>query len=127
MGKQCANRNDGKYKSSLVQRLRDIIEFDVGKYMMSTTVQLNNGDIRESYTMKKKIQDWDPIERATVINGLDSQGRPKFIDKQWAFEKLLGLYNCDKTITDYFRYIYGNKLSNILEEAMNKRINLLKI
>lgn len=84
---------DGKYKSSLVQRLRDIIEFDVGKYMMSTTIQLNNGDIRESYTMKKKIQDWDPIERATVINGLDSQGRPKFIDKQWAFEKLLGLYN----------------------------------
>lgn len=41
--------------------------------------------------------------------------------------KLLDLYNCDKSITDFFRVIYGNELSNVLEEAIKSRIDLLYV
>ena len=30
-----------------------------------------------------------------MCNGFDAQGRPRFIDKQWAWEKLLKIYNLD--------------------------------
>ena len=36
-----------------------------------------------------------------MCNGFDSSGRPRFIDKQWAWEKLLKIYNLDgKTPVD---------------------------
>lgn len=99
--RQQAEEKETNYSKHLVQTLKDIVAFDAGKYYKSNNVVLPNGRTITDYYLTKPIQEWLPQDRTLILNGFDSSGRPKFIDKQWALEKLLKLYNLDgKTSID---------------------------
>ena len=86
---------DKAFTQSLINNLKRIISFDTAQYLNSSNVVLNNGRTVTDYYLSKPIQNWSPADRALMCNGFDSQGRPRFIDKQWAWEKLLKIYNLD--------------------------------
>lgn len=86
---------DKAFTNSLINNLKRIISFDTAQYVSSNNVVLNNGRTVTDYYLSKPIQNWSPADRALMCNGFDSQGRPRFIDKQWAWEKLLKIYNLD--------------------------------
>lgn len=86
---------DRAFTQSLINNLKRIISFDTAQYLSSNNVVLNNGRTVTDYYLSKPIQNWSPADRALMCNGFDSQGRPRFIDKQWAWEKLLKIYNLD--------------------------------
>lgn len=86
---------DKAFTNSLINNLKRIISFDTAQYLTSNNVVLNNGRTVTDYYLSKPIQNWSPADRALMCNGFDSQGRPRFIDKQWAWEKLLKIYNLD--------------------------------
>lgn len=81
---------------------KEVIEFLVGvlkadytKYFESKTVVLPNGRPFTCFTLKTDIQNWS-LEDRKYVTGFDSQGRPKFADKQWAIEKLLPMTGLSK-------------------------------
>lgn len=86
---------DKHYTNSLLNTLKRIVSFDEGKYLDSCNTQLNNGRTVTEYYLNTPIQNWDEADRALMIDGFDSQGRPKFISKTWAYDKLLKIYNLD--------------------------------
>ena len=86
---------DKAFTQSLINNLKRIISFDTAQHLNSSNVVLNNGRTVTDYYLSKPIQNWSPADRALMCNGFDSQGRPRFIDKQWAWEKLLKIYNLD--------------------------------
>lgn len=93
--------DDKDFTKSLITNLKKIIAFDTAQYLESSNVVLPNGRTVTDYYLSKPIQNWDRSDRSLMCNGFDSQGRPRFIDKQWAWEKLLRIYNLDgKTPVD---------------------------
>lgn len=86
---------DNAFTQSLINNLKRIINFDTAQYLQSSNVTLPNGRTVTDYYLSKPIQNWSQADRALMCNGFDSQGRPRFIDKQWAWEKLLKIYNLD--------------------------------
>lgn len=86
---------DNAFTQSLINNLKRIINFDTAQYLQSSNVVLPNGRTVTDYYLSKPIQNWSQSDRALMCNGFDSQGRPRFIDKQWAWEKLLKIYNLD--------------------------------
>lgn len=92
---------DKDFSKSLINNLKKIIAFDTAKYLKSSNVTLPNGRTVTDYYLSTPIENWKTEERALMCNGYDSSGRPRFIDKQWAYEKLLKIYNLDgKTPVD---------------------------
>lgn len=91
------SKEDSDFTIDLLTRLKKIVSFDYGKYYDSANVALNNGRTVTDFFLKKgtSFKDWDGADRQLMINGFDSNGRPKFVDKQWALEKLLKIYNLD--------------------------------
>lgn len=89
------SKNDKDFKTSLIEDLKKIIKFDEGQYLQSSNCVLPNGRTVTDVYYSRPIQDWPQEDRALMINGFDVQGRPKFIDKQWAWEKLLKIYQLD--------------------------------
>lgn len=99
--RQQEQEKETNYSKHLVESLKSIIAFDPGKYYKSNNVTLPNGRTLTDYYLTKPIQEWSPQDRSLILNGFDSSGRPKYIDKQWAFDRLLKLYNLDgKTSID---------------------------
>ena len=86
---------DNAFTQSLINNLKRIINFDTAQYVQSSNVTLPNGRTVTDYYLSKPIQNWSQADRALMCNGFDAQGRPRFIDKQWAWEKLLKIYNLD--------------------------------
>ena len=86
---------DNAFTQSLINNLKRIINFDTAQYLQSSNVTLPNGRTVTDYYLSKPIQNWSQSDRALMCNGFDAQGRPRFIDKQWAWEKLLKIYNLD--------------------------------
>ena len=86
---------DNAFTQSLINNLKRIINFDTAQYLQSSNVTLPNGRTVTDYYLSKPIQNWSQADRALMCNGFDAQGRPRFIDKQWAWEKLLKIYNLD--------------------------------
>lgn len=86
---------DNAFTQSLINNLKRIINFDTAQYVQSNNVTLPNGRTVTDYYLSKPIQNWSQSDRALICNGFDAQGRPRFIDKQWAWEKLLKIYNLD--------------------------------
>lgn len=92
---------DKGFQKKLIDDLKKIIGFDEWQYLQSNNVQLANGRTVTDYYLKTPIQNWKPEDRRLMCNGFDSSGRPRFIDKQWAYEKLLKIYQLDgKTSID---------------------------
>lgn len=92
---------DKDFTKSLISNLKRIISFDTAQYLQSSNVVLPNGRKVTDYYLSTPIQNWSREDRALMCNGFDSSGRPRFIDKQWAWEKLLKIYNLDgKTPVD---------------------------
>ena len=77
---------------SITRVLEDIVFSDVGQYLASKNVQRKDGSVQTCYYLNTPIQSWDKRARSVLVNGLDSKGRPRFVDKQWAVEKLLQIY-----------------------------------
>ena len=86
---------DKDFSKSLINNLKKIIAFDTAKYLKSSNVVLPNGRTVTDYYLSTPIENWKTEDRALMCNGFDAQGRPRFIDKQWAWEKLLKIYNLD--------------------------------
>ena len=57
-----------------------------------------NGRTLTDIYLAKPVQSWDYAD-SRLVNGFDSRGMPKFIDKQWAFEKLLKIYKLDGSVS----------------------------
>ena len=93
--KEEMTHEDLDFSGNLIKILKDIVDFDYGKYFDSTTVKTNNGRCITDYYLNTDIQKWKKEDRTLIINGFDSQGRPKFVDKQWAIDKLLRIYGLD--------------------------------
>ncbi len=93
--RQQNSKNDRDFKTSLIEDLKKIIKFDEGQYIKSSNCTLRDGRIVTDYYLERQIQDWNREDRALMINGFDNCGRPKFIDKTWAWEKLLKIYQLD--------------------------------
>ena len=91
------DKNDSTYKDTLVKRLKNILDFNPLKYYKSNNVTLDKGKILTDVYLAKQVQDWD-LEDARLVNGFDSRGMPKFIDKQWAFEKLIKIYQLEGSV-----------------------------
>lgn len=92
---------DKDFTKSLITNLKKIIAFDTAQYLQSSNCVLPNGRTVTDYYLSTPIQNWSREDRALMCNGFDSSGRPRFIDKQWAWEKLLKIYNLDgKTPVD---------------------------
>lgn len=92
---------DKDFAKSLISDLKKIIKFDTSKYYKSNNCVLPNGRTVTDYYLSTDIQGWTAEDKALMCNGFDAQGRPRFIDKQWAWEKLLKIYNLDgKTPVD---------------------------
>lgn len=92
---------DKDFTKSLISDLKKIIKFDTSKYYKSSNCVLPNGRTVTDYYLSTDIQSWTAEDKALMCNGFDAQGRPRFIDKQWAWEKLLKIYNLDgKTPVD---------------------------
>lgn len=89
------SEDDRAYTKSLITRLKSIITFDMAQYYESATITLKNGRKVTDFYAKIPIQNWPKEDRALMLNGFDASGRPRFIDKQWAWEKLLKIYNLD--------------------------------
>lgn len=87
--------NDQAFTSSMIDNLKKIITFDTAKYMASSNCELPNGRTVTDYWLKTPIESWDKKDRCLMLNGFDGSGRPKFIDKSWAWEKLLRIYGLD--------------------------------
>lgn len=86
---------DKDFTKSLINDLKRIIKFDHAQYYQSSTVKLPNGRQVTDCYMNIPIQNWPREERALMFNGFYPNGAPRFIDKQWAWEKLLKIYNLD--------------------------------
>lgn len=92
---------DKDFTKSLISDLKKIIKFDTSKYYKSSNCALPNGRTVTDYYLSTDLQNWTAEDKALMCNGFDAQGRPRFIDKQWAWEKLLKIYNLDgKTPVD---------------------------
>lgn len=92
---------DKDFQRSMIDDLKDMIHFDTAKNFKSSNCVLPNGRTITDYYLATPVQDWDKKDRMLMCNGVDAQGRPKFIDKQWAWDKLLKIYNLDgKTNVD---------------------------
>ena len=92
--RQTAQQHDYDFKAKLIQRLKDILDFNPLRYYESNNVKMNNGRTVTDLYLKTQIQDWD-IKDGALVTGFDTRGMPKFIDKQWAIEKLIKLYGLD--------------------------------
>lgn len=92
---------DKDFQRSMIDDLKDMIHFDTAKNFKSSNCVLPNGRTVTDYYLATPVQNWDKKDRMLMCNGVDAQGRPKFIDKQWAWDKLLKIYNLDgKTNVD---------------------------
>lgn len=101
-------RHDDKdFTTSLICDLKRIIKFDLLQYYESDNVKLQNGRTVTDYYLKLPVQNWSRDDRALMCNGFDAQGRPKFIDKQWAYEKLMKIYGLDGKDTSDIEDILG--------------------
>jgi hypothetical protein len=85
---------DLNYKETLIKTLKRAVAFNPLKYYSSNNVTLPNGRTVTDIYLKRKVQDWNPEDYSLVL-GFDSRGLPKYIDKQWAIEKLLKIYGID--------------------------------
>lgn len=88
------SNKDKDFKTSMIDDLKRIIKFDVGQYYKSSNVTLNNGRTVTDYYLTKPIEEWKREDRCLMLTGFKN-GEPQFIDKQWAWEKLLKIYELD--------------------------------
>ena len=124
--------DDKEFTKSLITNLKKIIAFDTAQYLQSSNCVLPNGRTVTDYYLSTPIQNWSREDRALMCNGFDSSGRPRFIDKQWSWEKLLKIYNLDgKTpvdIEDIMRLFIGaglpiGKDARVLSPSQNQDLN----
>ena len=99
-------KSEKGYKEVLVEKLKAILDFNPLKYYASNEVKLNNGRTVTDIYLSKPVQNWDFAD-ARLVNGFDNRGMPKFIDKQWAFEKLIKIYQLDGSLTADVEDILG--------------------
>lgn len=85
------SNSEKDYKATLIDNLKKIVAFDTGQYLKSSNVTLQNGRIVTDFYFSRPIEDWNEQDRRLMLNGFDNYGRPKFMDKQWAYEKLIKL------------------------------------
>ena len=86
---------DKGYQANMIQRLKRMISFNPLKYYESTNIlDDKTGYTKTNIYLKTQVQDWD-AEDGAMVAGFDKNGMPRFIDKQWAFEKLLKIYSLD--------------------------------
>ena len=79
-----------EYKEVLINRLKYIIGANYLEYY--ETLESKHGEHVTQYNaLKTHIQDWDPEYAKACVNGFDSKGNPKLIDKQWAIDRMLKL------------------------------------
>lgn len=124
---------DKDFSKSLINNLKKMIAFDTAKYLQSSNVVLPNGRTVTDYYLSTPIQNWKVADRALMCNGYDSSGRPRFIDKQWAYEKLLKIYNLDgKTPVDIEDIMnlfacaglpIGNQVNGVGDSSQNPDLN----
>lgn len=93
--KEEMSHEESDFSGNIVKILKNIVDFDYGKYFDSTNITMSNGRTVTDYYLNTDLQKWKTEDRKLIINGYDSQGRPKFIDKQWAIDKLLRIYGLD--------------------------------
>ena len=93
---QEANKNKD-YKSTLIDLLKRTISFDFGKYYKSSNLTLKDGQTITTWYLSVPFEDWQPEDRM-LLTGFNLKGQPMFLDKQWAFEKMMRLLGMlDKT------------------------------
>lgn len=106
------SENEKDFTNTMIENLKSIIMFDEGQWLKSSNTTLSNGRIVTDFYFSRPIEDWDEKDRRLMLNGFDHYGRPIFIDKQWAYEKLfkiLGIYdNKQNTDTEDFYSLYGS-------------------
>lgn len=82
--------------SDITKVLESVVFSDIGQYLRSQNIKKRDGTIITNYYLGVPIQNWDKLSRSVVVNGLDASNKPRFIDKQWAIEKLLQIYGVGK-------------------------------
>lgn len=86
---------DKNFQGTLVDRLKRVIFFNPLKYYESKNyADLESGTVKTNVYLKTQFQDWNPDD-GMLVAGFDKNGMPRFIDKQWAFDKLLKIYSLD--------------------------------
>lgn len=85
-------------RETMIERLYKIINYNPAKYMQVYQTCLENGRTVQDTIIKKDFTDftkWDEDDLA-MIDHFDSRtGNPVFLDKKWAFEKLLKILQLD--------------------------------
>jgi hypothetical protein len=86
---QEANKNKD-YKTTLIDLLKRTISFDFGKYYKSSNLTLTDGQTVTTWYLSVPFEEWQQEDRL-LLNGFNVKGQPVFLDKQWAFEKMMRL------------------------------------
>lgn len=82
---------EADYKTKLIERLKYIVSANYLEYYK--TLEFKSGErVIQDSILNVRIEDWDKEYARACINGFDSKGNPKFIDKQWAMDRLMKLY-----------------------------------
>lgn len=85
---------DKHYQADMVNRLKRVVAFNPLKYYESHNRVTKDESIKTEIYLKTQVQDWAP-EDGALVAGFDKNGMPRFIDKQWAIDKLLKIYSLD--------------------------------
>lgn len=121
------SENEKDFTNTMIENLKSIIMFDEGQWLKSSNTTLSNGRIVTDFYFSRPIEDWDEKDRRLMINGFDHYGRPIFMDKQWAYEKLfkiLGLFdNKQNTDTEDFYSLYGGANLPVVPPTQNDALS----
>lgn len=85
-------------RETMIETLYKIVNYNPTKYMKVYQTALEDGRLVQATLLRKEFTDftkWDP-EDLKLIDHFDSKtGNPVFMDKKWAFEKLLKILQLD--------------------------------
>jgi hypothetical protein len=89
-------KQDENFCKQLINTLKDVVLSDPTEYIASQNYTGKFGETRTSFYYKKNWQDIPTHYKKALVDGVDSQGRPKMISKTKAIELLLEVYGMKK-------------------------------
>ena len=89
-------KQDENFCKQLINTLKDVVLSDPTEYIASMNYVGKNGETRTSFYYRKDWQNIPSHYKKALVDGVDSQGRPKMISKTKAIELLLEVYGMKK-------------------------------